>query len=76
MGTIHAASLKSERLQRLWGLLETDEEYTTRDIIQKTGICAVNTAVSELRANLAPYGIVINCRCISHGVYAYSLGVA
>lgn len=76
MGTIHAASLKSERLQRLKDLLKMGGEYTTRDIIQKAGICAVNTAVSELRANLAPYGIVINCRCISHGVYGYSLGVA
>jgi hypothetical protein len=41
----------SERLQRVYKLLAKGGEYTTLDIIYKAGVCAVNSIVSELRAN-------------------------
>lgn len=42
---------KSERLQRVRDLLSMGNEYTTMDIIRWAGVCAVNSIVSELRAN-------------------------
>ena len=57
---MHAAKLiTSPRLQRIYNLLSGDhEEHSTREIIQKCNVCAVNSAVSELRAN----GLNIVCR--------------
>lgn len=40
---------KSDRLQRVYKLLKKCGEYTTLDIIQRAGVCAVNSIVSELR---------------------------
>jgi hypothetical protein len=40
---------KSDRLQKVAKLLGRGGEYTTLDIIQKAGVCAVNSIVSELR---------------------------
>jgi len=40
---------KSDRLQRVYKLLKKGGEYTTLDIIQRAGVCAVNSIVSELR---------------------------
>ena len=48
---------KSERLQKVANLLGRGGEYTTLDIIQKAGVCAVNSIISELRAN----GYSIDC---------------
>ena len=51
---IHFASLsQSPRLQALLGHLRACGKAgsTTRDIIRATGICAVNSAVDELRCN-------------------------
>lgn len=49
---MHSASLKtSERLKRVAALLADGQEHTTRDIIQAAGVCAVNSIISELRAN-------------------------
>jgi hypothetical protein len=42
---------KSDRLQRVYKLLSKGGEFTTLDIIYKAGVCAVNSIVSELRAN-------------------------
>jgi predicted transcriptional regulator len=56
---MNAANLgKSERLQRVFKLLSKGGEYTTLDIIQKAGVCAVNSIISELRAN----GYHIDCQ--------------
>ena len=49
---------KSERLQRVFKLLSKGGEYTTLDIIQQAGVCAVNSIISELRQN----GYQINCQ--------------
>ena len=58
---IHAASLESSpRLQRVHALLADGLERSTREIIQAARVCAVNSAVAELRAN----GLHIHCRRI------------
>ena len=56
---MHAARLShSPRLQRVHALLEDGQEHSTLDIVQQAGVCAVNAAVAELRAN----GASIDCR--------------
>lgn len=57
---MHSARLeKSERLKRVAALLADGNEYSTLDIIKKAEVCAVNSIISELRAN----GGNISCRC-------------
>ena len=61
MGTIHAANLKtSTRLQKVLDFLKLrgDEGATTREIIQATGMCAINSIITELRRN----GLLIDVR--------------
>lgn len=54
-----AASIdKSERLRRVDDLLADGAERSTLEIIQQAGVVAVNSIVSELRAN----GREIHCR--------------
>jgi len=49
---MHAANIKkSDRLKRVASLLRDRKEYTTMDIIKGAGVCAVNSIISELRAN-------------------------
>lgn len=48
---------KSDRLQKVAKLLGRGGEYTTMEIIQKAGVCAVNSIISELRQN----GYDISC---------------
>jgi predicted transcriptional regulator len=56
---MNAANLtKSDRLQRVFKLLSGGGEYTTLEIIQKAGVCAVNSIISELRQN----GYQIDCQ--------------
>lgn len=56
---MHAAKIiNSTRLQRIYNLLSDGEEHSTREIVHKCNVCAVNSAVSELRAN----GVNIVCR--------------
>ena len=55
---MNAANIEnSNRLQRVLDLLKRGGEYTTLEIIQKAGVCAVNSIISELRQN----GYQINC---------------
>lgn len=71
---IHYAKLDSSpRLQRLMTFLGDMQEHTTREIVDVSNICAVNTAICELRRNLNPYGIDILCRCLGRGLYAYKM---
>lgn len=42
---------RSKRLQRVDNLLADGQEYSTMDIVKKASVCAVNSIVSELRAN-------------------------
>lgn len=56
---MHSASIeRSPRLKRVDDLLADGQEYTTLDIVNKAQVCAVNSCISELRAN----GRVIHCR--------------
>ena len=54
---MHAATLKSQRLQRVADLLNDGGHYSTLQIIQYTNVCAVNSIIAELRAN----GMAIEC---------------
>lgn len=49
---------KSKRLQRVRYLLLDGKQHSTMDIIQNACVCAVNSIVSELRAN----GVDISCQ--------------
>ena len=46
---IRAAALTSPRLQRVLKLLSDGKPHTTRDIVRKARVMAVNACVSELR---------------------------
>ena len=55
---MNAATLEnSDRLQRVHKLLSGGGEHTTLEIIQKAGVCAVNSIISELRQQ----GLDIQC---------------
>lgn len=55
---MHAANIeRSSRLQRVLKVLRDGKKHTTRDIIRKASVCAVNSIVSELRLN----GVNIAC---------------
>jgi hypothetical protein len=49
--------MHSDRLQRVLAVLMDKKRHTTRDFIQKANVCAVNSIISELRAN----GVKIEC---------------
>jgi hypothetical protein len=56
---MHSARIDhSNRLRRVDDLLADGKEYTTMEIVQKANVCAVNSCISELRAN----GREIKCR--------------
>ena len=55
---MHAARLTSPRLQRVLRLLADGREHTTRDIVRRAGVCAVNAIVAELRS----HGAEITCQ--------------
>ncbi len=68
MGQIHAARLsESPRLQRLAKVLAGGGWHSTRGLMLLAELCAVNSAVAELRAN----GIGVECRCVGRGRYEY-----
>jgi hypothetical protein len=48
-GRIHAATLMSPRLRRVLAVLAGGKPRTTRDIVRKAGVMAVNACVAELR---------------------------
>lgn len=67
---MHAAKVdNSARLQRVLNVLLDRRAHTTRDIIRDACVCAVNSCISELRAN----GYNISCRQIERGIYQYKL---
>ena len=56
---MHAARLeRSPRLRRVHELLIDGREYSTLEIVDAARVCAVNSIISELRAN----GMNIECR--------------
>lgn len=54
---MHAAPLTSPRLQRVLALLGDGRPHTTRDIVRKARVMAVNACISELRQ----HGAEITC---------------
>lgn len=54
---IRAAAMTSPRLQRVLRLLSDGRPHTTRDIVRKARVMAVNACVSELRF----HGAEITC---------------
>lgn len=56
-GSIHAAPLTSPRLRRVLQLLVDGKPRTTREIVRKARVMAVNACVSELRT----HGAKITC---------------
>lgn len=54
----YARITASPRLQRVAALLADGRTYTTLDIVQGAGVCAVNSAIAELRWN----GYSIDCK--------------
>lgn len=54
---MHAASLTSDRLQRILRVLADGKAHTTRDIARKAHVCAINSCVAELRQ----HGAEIRC---------------
>lgn len=56
-GSIHAAPLTSPRLRRVLALLSDGKPRTTRDIVRRARVMAVNAVVAELRQ----HGAEIKC---------------
>ena len=54
---MHAAGLHTPRLQRVLRLLSDGRPHTTRDIVSKARVMAVNACVAELRC----HGAAIIC---------------
>jgi hypothetical protein len=57
-GINHARIETSDRLRRVLAVLADGREYTTLDLMAYARVCAVSTAVAELRAN----GFSISCQ--------------
>jgi hypothetical protein len=57
LGHIHAAPLTSPRLRRVLDLLSDGKPRTTREIVRKARVMAVNACISELRH----HGAEITC---------------
>ena len=57
LGHIHAAPLTSPRLQRVLALMADGKPRTTRDIVRKARVMAVNACMAELRH----HGAEIQC---------------
>ena len=63
---MHFADISSStRLQRILKVLQKGGKFTTRDLIRKSGQCAINSIVSEIRAN----GIAVECERVKNRWY-------
>ncbi len=66
---MHYAKIKkSERLKRVRKLLQDGHGHSTRNVVRNAHVCAVNSVVSELRAN----GLDISC-WRKGGIWFYQL---
>ncbi|WP_210879197.1 helix-turn-helix domain-containing protein [Roseovarius autotrophicus] len=48
---MHHAPLTSPRLQRVLAVLRDGRPHTTREIVRRAHVVAVNSCIAELRAN-------------------------
>ena len=55
---MNAATLSSPRLQRVLRLLADGRPHTTRDIVRRARVMAVNACISELRSHGAEIACV------------------
>ena len=63
---MHSAKIDSSiRLQRVLKVLKDGLKHTTRDIIRKANVCAVNSVIAELRDN----GYKIDCERVGQRWY-------
>lgn len=61
---MHAARIgSSPRLRRVLAALAGGAELSTREIVARADVCAVNSCIAELRAN----GVAISCRQEARG---------
>jgi hypothetical protein len=58
LGRIKAAKLSSPRLQRVLALLADGKPRTTREIVRRARVMAVNAAIAELRQHGAEIACV------------------
>ena len=69
-GVIHYARIESsDRLRRVLAVLSDGHPHSTLEIIQVAEVCAVNSAIAELRMN----GFRIECRQIGRERFEYTL---
>lgn len=69
-GVIHYARIEnSDRLRRVLAVLSDGHPHSTLEIIQAAEVCAVNSAIAELRMN----GFRIECRQIGRERFEYTL---
>jgi len=70
---MHNARIEtSDRLQRVLEYLRDGKPKTTREIIVGANVCAVNSCISELRAN----GYGITCKAMGKGLFQYQFEVS
>ena len=63
---MHSAKIdNSIRLQRVLKVIKDGLKHTTRDIIRKANVCAVNSVIAELRDN----GYKIDCERVGKRWY-------
>jgi len=70
VGTIHYAKIEnSDRLRRVLAVLSDGQPHSTMEIVRAAEVCAVNSAIAELRMN----GIRIECRQVGRERFEYTL---
>ena len=67
MSKIHAATMNSPRLKKLLRALRKTKWRSTFALMMETKLCAVGTAIQELKVN----GYDIKCRCVGRGKFEY-----
>lgn len=66
---MHSANVEtSSRLQAVHNVLKDGKSHSTLDLIRESGMCAINSIISELRRN----GIGVKCERDGR-IYRYSL---
>lgn len=63
----YAVLSKSDRLKKLLKCLSDRKWHSTLELMKRTSLCAIGSAMSELRAN----NIEIETRCVGQGKYEY-----
>ena len=70
---MHAASLTSSRLIRVLAVLSDGRPHTTRDIVRRGRVMAVNACIAELRQNGAEIGCLREANPRGGWVWKYTM---